>query len=289
MDAQPLSASYRTGLPEPRLRPFVDAYIGYREDVEQTLLRREFAGSRTVLILGWGATVTVSDPRGGPAWTGASLIAGPYDSYVVSESHGVSEAVQLMLSPLGARLVYGLPLGELANRTVDPAALDEHWLDALVPRLAEADSWDERFRLLDQTLTARLAVARPLDRELSWAWRRLSETGGRIRVGELAAELELSRGRLARRFKTELGLSPKTAARLLRFDAAYARRDQAGTEGWATVAAACGYFDQAHLNADFRQFTGSTPVTVAARLTMSTDVPPDVNVSLSTDVFDSGR
>lgn len=283
MDATVLAADYRTGLPEPRLRPLVDSYTGYREAVDGQLIRREFAGSRTVLILGWGAGMSVTDPRGGPVWRGVSLVTGPYDSYVVSEVHGVSEAVQLMLTPLGARLVYGLPLAELANRTVGVDELPYRWLDALVPRLAEAGTWRRRFDILDAALAARLARARPVDPQLSWAWRRLAETGGRVRVGELAAELELSRGRLSRRFKHELGLTPKTAARLLRFDAAYARRDRARATGWATVAAECGYFDQAHLNADFRHFTGATPVAVANRDTMSTPV------SLSTDLLDADR
>lgn len=272
MDAV-LAADYRTGLPEPRLRPLVDCYIGYREVIDGPLVRREFAGSRTVLILGWGAGVTVCDPRGGPAWNGVSLITGLYDSYVVSESRGVSEAVQLMLSPLGARLIHGLPLAELANRTVGVDELPSGWLARLVPRLAEAASWQRRFEILDAALAARLGEAEPLDAQLRWAWRRLSETAGRVRIGELAAELELSRGRLSRRFRHELGVTPKTAARLLRFDAAYARRGQAATRGWATVAAECGYFDQAHLNADFRQFTGATPVAVATRATMSTPAP----------------
>lgn len=267
-----MDTQYQLGLPEPRLRPLVDQYVGYREAVAGRLRRREFAGSRTVLILGWGAGVTVVDPRGGAAWSGTSLVAGPYDSYVVTEAHGVAEAVQLMLSPLGARLVYGLPLTELANRTVDIADLSTGWLTTLTDRLASARSWPHRFALLDKALSARLADAPRLDPRLRWAWRRLVATEGRLRVADLATELELSRGRLSRRFKTELGLTPKTAARLLRFDAAYARRDRAAIEGWARIAAECGYFDQSHLNADFRRFTGSTPATVADRPSMSTPI-----------------
>lgn len=272
MDGTILAADFHTRLPEPRLRPLLERYIGYRESVAGRLVRREFAGSNTVLILGWGTGVTVTDPRGGAAWRGASLVAGPYDGYVVSEVHGVAEAVQLMLAPLGARLIYGLPLAELSNRTVDVDDLPGGWLQALVPRLAEAGSWPRRFDILDAAFADRLAGAASLDVRLCRAWQRLTATGGRTRIGELAAELDLSRGRLSRLFTHEFGLTPKTMARLLRFDAAYAGRVRAKSQGWATIAAECGYFDQAHLNADFRQFTGATPVAVAERATMSTDV-----------------
>jgi AraC-like DNA-binding protein len=68
-----------------------------------------------------------------------------------------------------------------------------------------------------------------------------------------------SRRHLATVTNRELGLAPKALARVLRFGRAYAMRDRAATQGWAAVAAECGYYDQAHLIRDFHAFAGTTP------------------------------
>jgi AraC-like DNA-binding protein len=90
-----------------------------------------------------------------------------------------------------------------------------------------------------------------------WAWERLRRTAGAVRVDGLARELGWSRRHFAQRFKRELGVAPKTAARLMRFDRA-ARRLRAG-EPLGQVALDCGYYDQPHMNREFRALAGCTP------------------------------
>jgi AraC-like DNA-binding protein len=163
--------------------------------------------------------------------------------------------MQVNLDPLAARALVGAPLHELADRTVPL----EEILDSpfLVERLAGASTWDARFALLDAALAPRLADARPSP-EVAWAWRRLRATHGRVASGELAAELGWSRKRIVARFRDEIGLPPKSAARLLRFERS---RALAGTMSWGELAFECGFSDQSHLIAEFRRVTGRTPET----------------------------
>jgi transcriptional regulator GlxA family with amidase domain len=87
---------------------------------------------------------------------------------------------------------------------------------------------------------------------------RAPRSAGRVAIGELANELGWSHRRLIARFREQVGLAPKAAARVLRFDrAARALRSPSRTIG--EVAFECGYFDQAHLNRDFRELAGITP------------------------------
>lgn len=60
-------------------------------------------------------------------------------------------------------------------------------------------------------------------------------------------------------------MSPKATARVIRFHAAV-RRLSAGGGRWADIALDCGYYDQPHLNRDFREFAGITPAQLQARL-----------------------
>lgn len=57
-----------------------------------------------------------------------------------------------------------------------------------------------------------------VDPEVAWAWRRIVATRGQIRVGDLAARTGWSRQRLWSRFGAQVGLTPKGAAMLVRFD-----------------------------------------------------------------------
>jgi transcriptional regulator GlxA family with amidase domain len=94
---------------------------------------------------------------------------------------------------------------------------------------------------------------------VAWSWHRLRRTGGRASIGELAAELGWSHRRLIARFREQIGLAPKTVARVLRFDRAVATLGGSTCRGLAEIARDCGYFDQAHLNRDFRELAGTTP------------------------------
>jgi transcriptional regulator GlxA family with amidase domain len=114
--------------------------------------------------------------------------------------------------------------------------------------------------MADALLGAQRETGRLVDPEVAWAWQRMAVSRGRVRVDRLAAELGWSRKRLWLRFQSQIGLSPKRAAKLVRFDHA-AHRLIAGTDA-AQVAADGGYSDQSHLHRDIVDFTGVTPATL---------------------------
>jgi AraC-like DNA-binding protein len=76
-------------------------------------------------------------------------------------------------------------------------------------------------------------------------------------------EVGYSQRYLTSRFREEIGLTPKLAARLIRFHRArqdlQAQLAAAGRTDIARVAADCGYHDQSHLIRDFRSFSGLAP------------------------------
>jgi AraC-like DNA-binding protein len=235
--------------PGPALRGLVTSYYGFSEETGTPLRRREGPGADVVMILSLEEHWLIDDVRF------TSFLAGLRDTQVTTEHPGRSLGIQVNLDPPAARALVGLPLHELARRTV---ALEEVVHEPfLVERLATAHDWEARFAVLDTTLGRRLVDARPSP-EIAWAWRRLRATDGRVPIGDLAAELGWSRKRIVAHFRDEIGLPPKAAARLLRFERA---RELAGTMSWAELAFECGFHDQSHLINEFRAITGRTPET----------------------------
>lgn len=179
------------------------------------------------------------------------------------------ECVQVRLSPVIARAVLGASPADLGGAVV---ALDDLWgreTSRIRERLSEVSSWQDRFALTDALLARRYEAGPPVDPEVAWAWDRIVGGHGLVRVDGLAAEVGWSRKRLWSRFRSQLGLPPKRAATLIRFDHA-AHRLVAG-EGAARVAADTGYADQSHLHREVMAFTGATPATVAGEPFLAVD------------------
>jgi AraC-like DNA-binding protein len=95
----------------------------------------------------------------------------------------------------------------------------------------------------------------------------LAELQARPSVGRIARitdAVALSPKRFIERFKTDVGVTPKRYCRLLRFQRAVATAHRAAPIDWRALALACGYFDQAHMIHEFREFSGLTPTAYEA-------------------------
>lgn len=239
------------GRPHPALAGVAGRYADFAERTSGPRETGELPGRCLVMIVDLDEGWTVEGERFG------SFVGGLYARPVRVRHEGSTRGVQLDLEPPAARALLGVPAGELAERTV---ALED-LLGAEAARIAErlhaAPDARARFAILDQFLRHRLdgvrAAARP-DTERAWALLRAS--GGRASIGALAAALGCSRRHLAKRFAEDVGVSPKVAARLIRFEAARARL---GKVALARLAAEHGFADQAHLAREFRALGGGAP------------------------------
>ena len=81
----------------------------------------------------------------------------------------------------------------------------------------------------------------------------------RASVNAVADDLGVSERHLRRVFRETVGVSPKAFARLTRFHRALRAAREDGHASWASIAATAGYYDQAHLIAEFRAIAGVTP------------------------------
>ena len=231
--------------PHPALRGQVLHYCGYREDVP--VAWREVATPAVTVIFSFGSPLDVDGERFD------SFVAGFDAGYSDTRHGGCQHGLEVKLAPFAVRSLLGVPARELAGQVVPLDVLLGH---ELTERLALAPGWPERFRLLDAAFTER--VRRPPG-DVLFAWQRLAATHGRLSIAGLADELGWSRRHFGERFREHVGLAPKPAARVLRFRRALELLERDDGARLAEIAQDCGYYDQAHLNRDFRAFAGSAP------------------------------
>ncbi|MFI5490708.1 helix-turn-helix domain-containing protein [Micromonospora echinaurantiaca] len=189
-----------------------------------------------------------------------SVVVGLLPGNLRASGRGFGECLQIRLEPAAAAAVLGAST-ELSGTVV---SLEDVWgRDAgrAEDKLRAAASWDERFTIAVEILGRRLGARPPVDPEVAYAWRRTLISRGRVRVDGLADQVGWSRKRLWSRFRSQLGITPKRAAQLVRFD--HAAHLLATGHAPASVATESGYVDQSHLHREVKAFTGLTPTAVA--------------------------
>jgi AraC-like DNA-binding protein len=161
---------------------------------------------------------------------------------------------------LGAtEAVLGVPASAIAGRIL---ALDELWGGAatrrLFDRLTTARAAVDAAASVESAIVERLAIvdARPAQSHLALeAAERLLNAN----VNTVAVNLGVSERHLRRLFHETVGVSPKAFAKLARFHRALTTARKDSCASWASIAAASGYYDQAHLIGEFRAIAGVTP------------------------------
>jgi len=254
------SSSRALRMPDRRLRPFLQReYVGASHEglkFESWLEPPQPVATLMISLRDPLRTERAELPR---AW-----IAGLDDRPEIVDTSGRHTEVDLKLTALGAYALCGVPMSELTGQVVPLEEVFGPGVQFLPEQLAEAQSWNTRFDLVERLLLSRLGVAAVPDPFVVEAVRRLQVRGGRIRINELAAGLNVSRRHLSTRFRAQVGLPPKTFARLLRFELARRLMNERPAR-WADLAAECGYADQSHLNREFRELGGTSPAQLLAR------------------------
>jgi AraC-like DNA-binding protein len=173
---------------------------------------------------------------------------------------GNQRGIQLHVTPAGARALFGMPAAELVGSAVPLDALWDRLAGELLDRLQAAGTWDERFAILDAVLRRVVAdrATPPIRSETAEAMRRLVASAGTVDIATLAGDVGWSRRHLSERFGAEYGVAPKEMARVLRFQRSRALLVR-GHDTLATIAAVCGYADQAHMAKEWRALAGTSP------------------------------
>ncbi|WP_024799485.1 helix-turn-helix domain-containing protein [Nocardia sp. BMG51109] len=236
--------------PHPSLRPMLaERYHGY-SDAEWPQVHGSVPAGIAVRLV-----VKLVDSARRPP----EFLIGPRDHHLPIDGACAPAYIELVLDPIGACTLLDTPGSELIGRLADLSDVIGRRYCDVADRMRERSSWRDRFDLLDRFLLDRADTGRRPPPEVRRAWSLLTGTGGAIPIGRIAEDVGWSHRHLIAQFGHHVGVTPKVAAQLVRYDRI--RRNLTATPHarLTDLALAHGYADQAHFTREFRRFTGVTP------------------------------
>jgi AraC-like DNA-binding protein len=253
---------YRVQKPSPPLRPFIEN-LWYHEGVTtEHALERLLPDGAIELIFDLTDSPKIwydsEAPRRVRTVRG-SWLSGQHRRSIVIESAKDSCMIGARFRPGGLHPFFPMPVAEVNDAVEEGELLWGRVTRELRERLLEADSVDERFRVLDRELLAWSRGNLEIDATLAFVLERLSKVPGESSIRTLADDVGLTQKRLVRAFEEKVGLKPKTLSRVLRFQTVLKRLESESRVSWSFVAQEAGYYDQAHFIREFEALSGLRP------------------------------
>jgi AraC-like DNA-binding protein len=244
---------YAEYAPTPALAAVADCYWileGHGSGVPEPII----PDGRLEIILHYGVRFERHHLDGSIERQPASLIVGQMLAPISVGYRGIAGVAAIRLRPAAARAVLRCSAAEVTNRAIDLEDVCGSTA-TLRERLALASDDPGRVRLLDAWLAA--IVRQTPAPEIDHAASAIATSAGTGSLLDVASAAGISLRQLERRFLADVGVAPKTFARMVRLQAAL-RRIAAG-QPLADVAHACGYYDQPHMTRDFGRLAETSP------------------------------
>jgi AraC-like DNA-binding protein len=193
-----------------------------------------------------------------------AFMSGIMKEPVTRRMHGSSAAFGIRFKPEGFLQLFSTPLAELYNNIVDVGSFFSKADMPIVERIREAPDHKARIFLMEAFLHSRQARFKPESNYFTEALRQVRSKQGTFTHAALEKKLQVGERQLQRMFKDNLGLSPKSYFRIMRFRRAYDSVMAQREVDWMELTYSLGYSDQSHFIRDFKEFAGVTPTAIFA-------------------------
>jgi AraC-like DNA-binding protein len=188
-----------------------------------------------------------------------SVLSGARTEGFVIDANAYDRTFGIAFQPGGAFPFFREPASQMQNASV---TLDSLWglaAGEIRERLLSARSLQEMFAAAERELLSRLTRPLALHPVVAYARREFCSAPHVAAIARVVEKSGFSQRRFIELFHQQIGLTPKSFCRVRRFQRVLQSVHGSREAEWTQVALDCGYYDQAHLNHDFRAFSGVTP------------------------------
>ena len=248
------------GRPRPALAADVIGFSGLTSNLSVFAEQHMPSGEAALLInLGEPHRVALDHAPDVVIGHASVMLMGVFDRPFVSLSRGRKHQILVRLRPAAVRRLLGVSMADHTNRWTDLQDVEGGFARDLVGRVSGHRDWESRFRAVEEVIGRQLSDAARGPDVAAWAWEEMRRAGGTVGIASIAEAAGYSHKQLISRFHADIGVAPKTAARLLRFNRVLRGMRRLKAAPGASHAYDYGYADQAHMITEFRRFAGAPP------------------------------
>ncbi len=188
-----------------------------------------------------------------------SYISGQHKKFIHIEVTKESSMFVIRFKPGGAFPFLSFPLSAINNKVVQFEPVMDQIITQFRSELRMLKSPKEKFVFAEKFLLSIQKKDLTSFELLEPVVLALLENPEKFSTKELATKIGVSQKHLINLFSKQVGLNPKSLARILRFQKVLVTLESPERADWLQISTDCGYYDQAHFSKDFYDFSGINP------------------------------
>lgn len=244
--------------PSPELSPYIRCYwaIG-GDDTYLTTPHQEFlhpAGS-------FGLIFNLSDSLkiDGKPLANGTLFDGTNTVSRRLTFMGKVAALGVCFQAGGAYPFFETPLHQMTNAVAITNATDQAFAQKLYAILKQGHWLEDAIERLEALFFGQLRRHEEAASVVPYSLEKIRESAGQLSIQDMLDDLAIGQRQLERLYKTQVGITPKHYARLMRVQESRLSLRQRLTTSLAELSADVGFYDQSHFVREFKSIIGLTP------------------------------
>lgn len=154
---------------------------------------------------------------------------------------------------------FPFPMEEISDCVVDADLVWGSEFGDLRERLLDTKNIELRFRMVEDFLLTKFRSKLNLNPCVAFAVDEMTERPDALSIARMNTKIGYSQKHFTEMFRKQVGVTPKSYLKIMRFQKAVRTIDAAVSIDWRLIAQDCGFYDQAHFINDFKHFSGFTP------------------------------
>ncbi|WP_256006750.1 helix-turn-helix transcriptional regulator [Pedobacter deserti] len=259
---------YKEHVPAALLRPYVECYWEFSSGNDPVVVpevqRCLPLGTLEIIVQTTQRPCEILHKNGRFEKSANVYLTGLYTGTAIWRPGEDTPMFGIRLKPEGLIRLFGQPVSVCLNSVFDAEVVLGSPVKTMCDEMAGVKDSQRLIAIAERYLLGRLDRRNDKFNYAVSACKVIRDSAGVLSVEALARQLFVSRRQLERSFRDDIGTSPKTYQRIIRFRNAYAlaRASHSGERSWTQISYASGYADQAHFIRDFKAFTGQVPSTL---------------------------